>query len=107
LRGLARNLVPDEDPDDDSNEACDHERQYLRAHDIVSCLGAIAEGVLTNGSPLLPAVEGTGGDRDNILANAAVVLDEDVFRKTGYLGMMRGTLLDPGALALVERHPFF
>ena len=38
------NFVPDED-DEDSSEICEHERVYRRAGDIVSVLGAVAEGM--------------------------------------------------------------
>jgi hypothetical protein len=98
-------IVPDED-DDDSGKICEHERQYRRAGDIVSALGAVAEGMLRYGRPDKPVMAGTGFDRDNVFANAAVVLDEDVFYKAGYYHGPRGLEI-AGALTLIRRHPHF
>ena len=98
-------FVPDED-DEDSGEICEHERQYLGAVDIVSSLGAVAEGMLRHGRPDKPVTAGTGFDRDNVWANAAAILEDDVFRKAGFYHGPLGLDIDP-ALALVRRHPHF
>ena len=99
------NLVPDED-DEDSGEICEHKRQYLGAADIVSSLGAVAEGLLRNGRPDKPVMNGTGFDQYNVWANAAAVLEDDIFRKAGFYHGPLGLDIDP-ALALARRHPHF
>jgi hypothetical protein len=99
------NLVPDED-DEDSGEIGEHERQYLGADDIVSSLGAVAEGMLRHGRPDKPVTAGTGFDRDNVWANAAAILEDDIFRKAGFYHGPLGLDVE-GALALVRRHPHF
>jgi hypothetical protein len=99
-------LVPDPD-DDDGDEVCEHERQYMEAQDIVSYLGAMSEGMLRNGSPRDPVVRGSGFDSDNILGNAAAVLDEDIFCKAGFYHGLRDRMFDDRALALIERTPYF
>jgi len=99
------NLVPDEDYED-SGEIGEHERQYLGADDIVSSLGAVAEGMLRHGRPDEPVMAGTGFDRDNVWANAAALLEDDVFRKAGFYHGPLGLDVE-GALALVRRHPYF
>ena len=69
------NLIPDVDdadfedwsddlvPDEDSGEIGEHERQYRDAEDIVSSLGAVAEGMLRNGRADQPVMAGTGSDQ--------------------------------------------
>ena len=99
------NLVPDED-DEDSGEICEHERQYLGAADIVSSLGAVAEGMLRHGRPDKPVTAGTGFDRDNVWANAAAILEDDVFRKAGFYHGPLGLDID-AALALAQCHSHF
>ena len=99
------NLVPDED-DEDSDEIGEHERQYLDAADTVSSLGAVAEGMLRHGRPDKPVTAGTGFDRDNVWANAAAILEDDVFRKAGFYHGPLGLDID-AALALIRRHPYF
>jgi len=99
------NLIPDED-DEDSGEICEHERQYLGAVDIVSSLGAVAEGMLRHGRPDKPVTAGTGFDQDNVWANAAAILEDDIFRKAGFYHGPLGLDIDP-ALALARRHPHF
>ena len=119
LRGLARELIPDVDddasfgewsdvpvPDEDSGEIGEHERQYRCAEDIVSSLGAVAEGMLRSGRPDKPVMAGAGFDREDVWANAAAILEDDIFRKAGYYHGPRGLDLDP-ALALIRRHPHF
>ena len=98
-------FVPDED-DGDSGEICEHERLYRRAGDIVSSLGALAEGMLRYGRPDKPVMAGTGSDRDNVWANAAAILEDDIFRKAGYYHGPRGLHVD-AALALIDRRPYF
>ena len=98
-------FVPDED-DEDSGEIGEHERQYLDAADIVSSLGAVAEGMLRHGRPDKPAMAGTGFDQDNVWANAAAVLEDDIFRKAGFYHGPLGLDID-AALALIDRHPYF
>jgi len=98
-------FVPDEDYED-SGEICEHERMYRYAEDIVSSLGAVAEGLLRNGRPDKPVTAGTGFDRENVHANAEAVLEDDIFRKAGYYHGPRGLDID-AALALVRRHPHF
>src|SRR5450756_719469 len=98
-------FVPDED-DEDSGEICEHERLYRRAGDIVSSLGALAEGMLRYGRPDKPVMAGAQFDSDNIRANAYMVLGEDVFFKTGRYRGYHGLSVDP-ALALARRHPHF
>jgi len=99
------NFVPDED-DEDSGEICEHERQYLGAADIVSSLGAVAEGMLRHGRPDKPVTAGTGFDRDNVWANAAAILEDDVFRKAGFYHGPLGLDID-AALALAQCHSHF
>ena len=99
------NLVPDVD-DEDSGEICEHERQYLGADDIVSSLGAVAEGMLRHGRPDKPVTAGTGFDRDNVWANAAAILEDDVFRKAGFYHGPLGLDID-AALALAQCHSHF
>jgi len=98
-------FVPDED-DEDSGEICEHERLYRHAGDIVSSLGAVAEGMLRNGRPDKPVMAGTGFDQDNVWANAAAILEDDIFRKAGFYHGPLGLDIDP-ALALARRHPHF
>ena len=98
-------FVPDED-DEDSGEIGEHERQYLGADDIVSSLGAVAEGMLRHGRPDKPVTAGTGFDRDNVWANAAAILEDDIFRKAGFYHGPLGLDVE-GALALIRRHPHF
>lgn len=98
-------VIPDED-DEDSGEICEHERQYLRALDIVSALGAMAEGMLLHGRPDKPFMAGAGGDQENSYANTEAVLEDDVFRKAGFYHGPQGLDID-SALALVRRHPHF
>ena len=97
------NVIPDED-DEDSGETCEHERQYLRALDIVSALGAVAEGMLLHGRANQPVMAGTGVDQANVHANAEAVLEDDVFRKAGFYHGPGGLDID-AALALIQRHP--
>ena len=99
------NLVPDEDYED-SGEIGEHERQYLGADDIVSSLGAVAEGMLRHGRPDEPVMAGTGFDRDNVWANAAAILEDDVFRKAGFYHGPLGLDID-AALALAQCHSHF
>jgi len=99
------NLVPDEDYED-SGEIGEHERQYLGADDIVSSLGAVAEGMLRNGRPDEPAMAGTSFDQDNVWANAAAILEDDIFRKAGFYHGRLGLDID-AALALIQRHSHF
>jgi len=49
---------------------------------------------------------GTGFDQDNVWANAAAVLEDDIFRKAGFYHGRLGLDID-AALALVRRHPHF
>ena len=98
-------FVPDED-DEDSGEICEHERMYRHAGDIVSSLGAVAEGLLRNGRPDKPVMNDTGFDQENVHANAEAVLEDDIFRKAGYYHGPRGLEID-SALALIRRHPHF
>jgi hypothetical protein len=63
--------------------------------------------MLRNGSPRQPVVRGSGFDSDNILGNAAAILDEDVFYKAGFYHELRGHMFDDRALALIERTPYF
>ena len=93
-------------PDEDSGEIGEHERQYLRALDTVSALGAMAEGMLLHGRPDKPVMAGAGGDQANAHANAEAVLEDDIFRKAGYYHGPRGLEID-GALTLIRRHPYF
>ena len=99
------NPAPDDD-DEGSGEICEHERQYLGAVDIVSSLGAVAEGMLRHGRPDKPVMAGAGFDRDDVWANAAAVLEDDIFCKAGLHHGPRGLRTD-AALALIERHPHF
>ena len=99
------NLVPDED-DEDSGEICEHERLYRHAGDIVSALGAVAEGMLRHGRSDQPVMAGTGCDRNNVWANAAATLEDDIFRKAGFYHGPRGLEIGP-ALPLIRRHPYF
>ena len=99
------NLVPDVD-DEDSGEICEHERLYRHAGDIVSSLGAVAEGMLRHGRAGQPVMAGTGFDRDNVWANAAAILEDDVFRKAGFYHGPLGLDID-AALALAQCHSHF
>ena len=103
--GWSDDFVPDEDYED-SGEICEHERLYRYAEDIVSSLGAVAEGMLRLGKPDEPIMTGTGFDQENVHANAEAVLEDDIFRKAGYYHGPRGLDID-AALALVRRHPHF
>ena len=49
---------------------------------------------------------GTGFDQDNVWANAAAVLEDDIFRKAGFYHGPLGLDID-AALALIDRHPHF
>jgi hypothetical protein len=49
---------------------------------------------------------GTGFDQDDVWANAAAVLEDDVFRKAGFYHGQLGLDID-AALALVRRYPHF
>ena len=113
------NLIPDVDddasfgdwsddpvPDEDSGEIGEHERQYLDAADMVSSLGAVAEGMLRHGCPDQPVMAGTGFDQYNVWGNAAAVLQDDIFRKAGFYHGPLGLDID-AALALIRRHPHF
>ena len=84
-------FVPDEDYED-SGEICEHQRLYRYAEDIVSSLGAVAEGMLRLGKPDEPIMTGTGFDQENVHANAEAVLEDDIFRKAGYYHGPRGDL---------------
>ena len=97
------NLVPDED-DEDSGEICEHERLYRHAGDIVSALGAVAEGMLRHGRADQPVMAGTGVDQANVHANAEAVLEDDIFRKAGFYHGPRGLDID-AALALIRPPP--
>jgi hypothetical protein len=72
----------------------------------VSALGAMAEGMLRHGRADKPVMAGTGFDRDNVWANAAAILEDDVFRKAGYYHGPRGLEID-SALVLIRRHTHF
>jgi len=101
-------IVPDPgDEDGADDEICEHERQYLAAHDTVSRLGAICEGVLRTGHLDEPTTAGWGGDRDNILWNAYMQTDDDIWRKTGHGQAWLRSPLSFAALALIERTPYF
>jgi hypothetical protein len=50
------------DADEDAEEISEHERQYLRTHDIVSTPGAMTEAMLRSGRPECPDLAGTGFD---------------------------------------------
>ena len=47
-----------------------------------------------------------GFDRDDVWANAAATLEDDIFRKAGFYHGPLGLDVE-GALALVRRHPHF
>jgi hypothetical protein len=63
--------------------------------------------VLHTGSLDEPTTAGWGGDRDNILWNAYVQTDEDIWRKTGHGQAWVRSPLSSAALALIERTPYF
>jgi len=113
------NLIPDVDDDagfgdwsddlafdEDTGEIGEHERQYLDAEDTVSSLGAVAEGMLRHGRADQPFMAGTDFDQYNVWANAAAVLDEDIFRKAGFYHGPLGLDID-AAQALIRRHHYF
>ena len=105
LEDWRETVVPDED-DEDLGEISEHERQYLGALDIVSALGAVAEGMLRHGRADQPVTVGTGCDQENTYANTEAVLEGDVFHKAGYYHGPGGLEI-AGALALIDRHPEF
>jgi hypothetical protein len=105
LEDWRENVIPDDD-DENEGEIGEHEREYLRALDIVSALGAVAEGMLLHGSPDMPFMAGAGGDQENTYANTEAVLEDDIFRKAGYYHGPRGLEIDT-ALSLIRRHPHF
>ena len=72
----------------------------------MSSLGAVAEGMLRHGRPDKPVTAGTGFDQDNVWANAAAIIEDDIFRKAGFYHGPLGLDIDP-ALALARRHPHF
>jgi len=72
----------------------------------VSSPGAVAEGMLRHGRADQPVMAGTCFDEDNVFANAAAVLEGDIFFKVGYYHGPRGPHID-AALALINRHPYF
>jgi hypothetical protein len=101
-------IVPDSGEEDGADdEICEHERQYLAAHDTVSRLGAICEGMLRTGNLDEPTTAGWDGDRDNIVWNAYMQTDEDIWRKTGHGQAWVRSPLSSAALALIERTPCF